>query len=1008
MTIRRRVFFALFGAALALSLALRREPQAGEPKLALLLELVAFIAVSFLLEAIKPKPKIEEGRPPKLDFPTSDAGRVIPLVCGTDIVESPDLCWWGDSRQDAITKRVSTGFFSRQRILIGYFYFASLHLGLCRAIARGTLRMVEFYVGDKLLSSATVIGGGRLDIVDQSFQDAENDTGGFAASVDFFDGDLTQPASVFLDTVDRLRVTTAATPTAPAYRGTCYIVVRQLTFADATATNKGAFLGNSPNIQPIKVTLQEELPLFTGQSAGQNLIGGLDANPINWIYTVLTDIEWGMKQADSMIDLGTSGSFKKASDACIAEGNGFSMTFETITPNEEKLKEALRQIDGVLFVHPATGKWTISLARESNHANFGWDIDTVLQLTDDDVIAIDDYKPGEWASTLTDLEVAYRNRADAYRRSFAPAKNMANSIMLADGSIAAPVRNGGVLEFPGIRTSSLANQVAHRELRARSTPLISVSLKATRKAWSVALNDVVAWTSTRYGHTKLAMRVLNVDYGTLGSDSIGLTLVQAIGFGFQPGLFGDPADSGWEPPGVTLGAFPADEQLAIEAPRGLVVRDPDFSGNPYDGKILVSARRQENELGFRATQRNPSGSGGYSEAGDTLTFARIGSLTSSLAVGSAYPLATLTVTPGPDSQTAIEEVFDDATTIGDLGSKLVQLIYVGGEFMLVQSAANSGGNVNLQNVYRGVLGTAQIAHSAGEDVWLLFVGADMASTILSNTTSVDVQLRQKSSEDVYAGSVTTITFTLAKKAMRPYPPSAVFYNGSGTPFGAPNMEGDGSGLNGVGFDIDWRRRRFDVADEIAELLADQSVDASTEYRVRVYVDPTGADVLAFDSGWVSGSGPETPTQAEIVNEDAAGTALRVNIAVRHDVEAEVDLEGHHELDHVVTPTSPRTTQFWIGGDLSSGVTSIAYTAMMSTTHTVTIGASYSTATVEANIDGGGWSLLIGTGATSNTIALTSGEMLELRVTANEAPARNFVEINDGTNDVAYGVFTNGT
>ena len=337
---------------------------------------------------------------------------------------------------------------------------------------------------------------------------------------------------------------------------------------------------------------------------------------------------------------------------------------------------------------------------------------------------------------------------------------------------------------------------------------------------------------------------------------------------------------------------------------------------------------------------------------------------------------------------------------------------------LVSSASNNVSDVDLENVYRGVLDSAQMSHAIGTPVWLIFQGSGLTDTVFPTTNNVDIELRMRSASSTYSGAVTVIGLTMANRAVRPYLPSALLYNGSGSEFNVPALEGDGAGLNGVGFDVAWWRRTFEALDEVAAMKADfAGVDASTEYRVTVFVDPSGANVQAYQSTWATGATLATrPTQMLVANEAAIGTEIRVRIEVRHDYsdskETLLNLEGRYSLDHDVTPTSPRSGHFYMGGDLSASVSSNSYTALATGTYTVNIGATMNSQ-IQYRINGGAWTNLTGytiNVSTTGTIAgVNTNDTIELKHLVNTVPARNFMELqNPSSANVAYGVFTDAS
>jgi hypothetical protein len=995
---------ALWGSAIYEALR-HREP--GEPQVAILWNLILLVAVVVLTELLRPKPQIEDARPALLgdfQFPTATEGRVVPILWGRNRVRGPNVVWYGDLTQEAISKFFKSGLWSGKRVITGFRYYLGVQFAICRG-PNCVIRRI--WVGeDEVWSGTAASDATRIDInLPELFGGTEYGQGGLVTSVYFYTGGSAQPVDAYLNTADRQRITTAATPTAPRYSGTCHLVARALEgVGQPYSQNSGAYLGTTTNIKPWSFEVERYPALFSGQSSGQNKIGGVDANPVNVMYELLTNTEWGFGYSPSSIDVGSSSSFKSASDRMIAEGNGWSLLLDSAIQAKELKQELERQMDAVVFLDQASGKWKIKLVRAD------YSIGSVLQLDESNVLEVRDFTRGSWEDTTNQIQVKYTKRDDDYKESYAVAQDQANAIISSGGSSLNPTAVVAQVSYPGVKNSDLASQIAWRDLRAQSYPLARVTLVVNRENWSVTIGDVVAWSSVNLGLTQLPMRVTRVDYGSLTDNQITLSLVQDVFYYATPSM-GTPGSSGWVNPATSLGAYNSAHQIALEAPRAIITRDPDYEGDPNVAKVLCAARRQGFEVAFNIGQRNASGtpSGSFADAGDVVSFMRIGKLTSALSASQANPVSSFLITPDPDSQTQLEEAFNDNATLADLGVSFSNLILVGNEFMLVSDAAVSGADVALTNVYRGALDSAQAAHAINTPVYLIFVGAGLTETNFTNTFNVDIELRAKSSTATYSGSPspTVINLTMAKRAMRPYPPAAALYNGLGTPFTVPSVDAAGSGLNGTGFNVAWWRRDYRNSNEVLALLSDDSgVDPSTEYRLRVFVDPSGSNTEVYTGSWVTGAGPLLVNRLLLWNVAAAGTPIRVQIEARHDILSEVDLTSRHNLIHNVTPTSAYDARFYLGGDLRASDVSNSYVALSTGTFTVRIGAAYSTSNVQVRINSGSWTTVIAAGGTSGTFSASSSDTIELRHTVNESPSPNLIQLEDPSAViVAYGVLS---
>lgn len=1024
---------------------LMANPSPGMPKYAIWQQLILLAVMLVLNEYLMPKPKIENARPSgngDFKIPTATEGRPMPLLWGRAEISAPNVIWHGDISQSPIMKRVKTGLWSSKQFIVGFRNRVAFQQGLCRGggtnVAVRGIKCAGKEVWSGYVNSNTTISVNLPEL----FGGDEFGDGGFVGNIEFYVGSTTQPVSSFLNSTSRQRIASAATPTAPRYTGLCHVVVHEFGVNDQTAL--GAYIGNSTQVRHFSFDVERFPSTFTGQTAGQNQIladdGGYDANPANVIYEYLTNTEWGMKIDSTKI----GSSFLTASATFITEKLGFSMLLDTEMPGDEFLKEMERHIDGVVWRDPSTGKWEIKLARAD------YDINTVPQLSEVNC-RVQNYTQSTWEDTVNQVQVRYFRRDDGYKETYALAQDMANAMIRGGGTVTTGKISPTQMVFPGVKNAYVASLIAWRELRTLSRPTCRAQVTVGGEFWNIKLGEVVAWTNTRYNFVKKPMRVVSIDYGTLDDNAIGLALAEDTSY-FLAASFPAPDPSLFVDTTVDLQAYTSADQLIFEAPVGIYLRDPSHSFSTF-GKIPVLADfytvqthavRKTNELGYRIYQ-DPTGAPPELGRNRVYEFMEVGDLVTTLPRGQANPRSSIQVT----CSSRVFDNFDNSVTLDALGSEIPHLILVGNEFMLPTSATYSSGTLTMADVYRGVLDSVQEAHSPGAKVYFLFLGGD-AARVVGNTgggqslwpvkysISTTFHLKALGWEGAeFGGTPTTVVLSSTNRAVRPNPPSAILYNGSGTPFTTPSMEGAGAGANGFRIDSSWWRRNSFTLDDVQSVTADDPslptmngydgspsvVGANPEYRLEVRADPLGANTLVATTGttWVTGAGPVSVLRNNLLMAAPAGTLFRFLIRSRHDWSNPAgflpattisNIESRYDFAHDVTPTSSLTGQFYFNTGLgttgiAANVNSASYTAVATGTFTLNIGAAQGTANIQVSINGGAYSTVIAAGLTTGTFSATSGDTIRVRRTVNEAPNPNFVELlNPSSVAVAYGVFNN--
>lgn len=1034
--------------------AIQRMRRSGRRNGGFIESLILFAILTVIKEFLLPPPEVENAKPSGLgdfSFPTATQGRVIPLIWGTVKLAGPNVIWYGDLQQVPIVKEIKTGLFSSIDQITGYKYRIGWQMALCRGPID---ELLGVYIGDDFVadySGAPITDGNTFTInLPELFGGDSLGSGGIIGTWKLFGGTTSQSASDYLSNTSVESATIAAAGTGyllneiitedgsgtgtratfrvagvafgtgavtdivpisggsytansanpaattggsgsgltlnltygpefqagfgsvPAYRGTAYVV--------NNATN--AYIGNSTSIKPwafLARRIPNGLGLLTSQA---ELNSGNDANPANVIYEILTDTDWGLSVPTADID---TSNFNAVAATLATEGNGFSYILDRASKAEDLLRLVQEQIDGIIYYDGNLGQWRIGLARADYTPG-------TQPLVDESSAKLLNYSRGSWENTANEVRVEFADRANEFQTTYGVAQDTAN-VRIQGSTVSVTKR------YPGVKSATLANDIAWRDLRTFAYPLAKATVEVDREFWDVAPADVVELSNSTLGVTRLPMRVTKIDFGTLDANTIRLELVQDVFYSSDPS-FGDPTGSSWTDPTVGVEAFPADEQVAFEAPRALVRRDPR-DGSLVD-KVYAAARQRGAAAIFEIRERHSAGavSGDFSVAGTSFQFCKIGVLNAALTSKSAYPLTSLDLFPAPDAQDVLTPSIATTDDLGELGTNLLNLVLVGDEFMLVESASNSASLTRLNNVYRGALDSVQADHDAGTPVYVLSSGGAISDDSIPETDNVEVKLIPVSiNAELAEASATTISFAMDKRIRRPYPPSLIELNGSAWDTTNVSLEFGGSGPEDYHVDVDLRRRDYrtaDLGDEITALGEDAATTFgdfptanSTDHLVTVTHDPGGADDAVYTAEVVSGSNFALERLVLLQALDGAVPTgdLRVAVQSRHSDGGET-LTSRQTLAHDFDIASALEGQVEFGL-LSQNETSATYTADAAGQHDFTLSSTFTAGDVEYRIDTGGgfgaWTTLIAAGNTTGNIAGVSvSDDIQVRHTSADA------------------------
>lgn len=947
-----------------------------------------YLAVFVALDLLKPKPKLEDARPSGLgdfNFPTATEGRIVPLVWGTVLLEAPNVVWFGNFRSRARTQNVRTGLFSSDEVVIGYKYYVGMQMALCHGPVD---KLVDIWIDGEPLGIGPVAGSGACNIDLPDLMGGVEDGGGFEGDGYFYQGNLTDSVDTYLDG--------QITDPVPAYRGLCHYVW------------EGGYVGTYTNI-PVWAFEVQRLPdgldLATHYPGAETVNDGKDCNPMNALYELMTNDDWGLQISASDIN---RTNLRAAANVLKTENNGWSFVLDREMSAEQVKEEIERQINGQLYFNRTDGVWEIKLARQDYTPS-------ALDLYDEsNVIELVNFARATWEETVNEVRLGFHDRGDDYRERFAFAQDMANNIAQS-GAVSTTV------QFPGVKVPALANQLCWRTLRELSYPLAQLEIKCNRSAFTHHPGSVFRFSNLRLGISEVVFRVIKLDYGSPENDHIRVWAVQDI-FALGVGIFGIPSTTGWEEPLDDYELVTLVNSLILEAPRQMVVQDPF---NPQLQTRIWQGARDPGGSTSRLHVYQRSGtsrpvSGAYSADSFINTFLLAGTLKT------AIPAYYATATRPAIETIEVNELdqLDDLELIGnaDTVSGLLTICYIDGEYIGYEVVTDATTYFTLTRIYRGLFHTAPKAHAIGTRVWFIGQsGGGLTRTAWADTyDEIDTQLRSVNREEESTLGETPVNEVGLEYLYEvPLAPRDPQLHGSYAPSAASldtsyTTETGLTGDDARALEVEVTPRAWRVEDILEDTNLDQStpyayLDDNPEFDFVLTMDPSGTPKVVETFTEVN---TETPTAYILRN--AVIKAMGANTAMATD--AKLVVTARHNPDDVTgSPENPVGMEFSFdvtsslqGQDLmfggfavstpSTGVTFGETGSYTFDIHT----ALPSSGIVQISVNGGGWLTVITAGNSSGSRSITAGSSVQIQFT--QAPTSDqFFDVTGPTAEVGYGV-----
>lgn len=656
-------------------------------------------------------------------------------------------------------------------VTVGFKYFLGVQIALCHGAVDSVRRLI---VGERDAWSGNISSTSEVYVNAPELFGGTKSQGGVAGVMKVSMGDAAQTQDPYL-------VENCAS-NVPAYLGLTTVLFKRFYWSAMNPYFKAPWL---------EVT--RILKGWRGGSAWYPetaVINTLDMNPAHVIYQCLTDVDWGMGYSALDID---DANFRAVALKLYNEGFGISLIWENQMAIGDFVQIICDHINGALQLDLKTGKFKLKLIRD------GYDVNSLIELTPDNIATLDSFQRIGLGEMVNTLNITYTDRNQV--KQTVTVHDLAT--IEAQGVVISTTR-----EYLGIRDPNLAMRVAERDLGTMSAPLAKVSLTVNRVLFDKERGDEIAFTWPLLGITRLPMRIIDIDKGSMLDGVIRVELIEDV-FGFpaessvkpQPPIWVDPQ----QPPA------PSSLRKVIELPYWELQRQlspGDFAVFPSDGAALGTLANKPSGMSYDyAICSSPN----YDELGR--------------AQFSTNALLLEAVTA---AQTSLK--ISSGSMLGDVA--VGEYALLGNEFIRVDAINPILGTMT---VGRGCLDTAPSGWPVNTAIFFPqdSFGSDSVQYLSGQTVSVKM-LPRTGLGQLALSAAPTDTVTMVGRFAKPYPPGQLRLVGSvaSTPSTAYPTDVIGN------LTVTWKSRNRLVQNLEDESLGNITPEANTTYNLRVYEGST--------------------------------------------------------------------------------------------------------------------------------------------------------------------------
>ena len=693
---------------------------------------VLFVGALVASLLLTPKPKFENARASGLNdlqYPRAQEGAPVPLILGRVKMPGPNTTWVGDFKAVAIKKKQKTGLFSSKKVIVGYTYYIGVDLAL--ALGKCTLH--------KIVNDKTTIWEGTASADENTIPinlpnlfGGPEKGGGMVGTMRYYPGSQSQGKNAYL-------ASKIGADDTPAYRGFAHLVL------------EGLNIGESNQLRAMWMEMSQ---YTNGLALGGGMhIVGMDMNPMETLYQAFT-LDWGgLDVSPDLLDLD---SLRACAQTLFNEGNGMSILVSTPNSGKDIANEVLRQVDGLMYQNPVTGKMVMKLIR------LDYELEDLPIFDETNVITIRNFTSKLWEDTVNQVRVKFTDRSQDYKDGTAMVQDMAN--INAQGRIRS-ITNA----YPAVMSNTLSVDVATRDLSQSSVPLLGASMELNREGAALRPGDPFIWSWDPYGIEMVVMRVKTFDLGALNDNRIVIECNQDE-FALDQTVFTVPSSPG---SGVVVPNDPA-----VASPARLVREGAYFFAasagvalSPNQTVIIVSAVPPTGSEVFDVWTSNDAGAN-YGSSESNIVYTANARLSNAITASAGFTtgiLATVVITTPSDeiASVTVDEILEGAG-----------LFYIGQELFAHTSVTNNGdGTFTLINVRRALLDTVPTAHAINDRVWFI-EGDNVIDDAMGGGDTVRVKVTPQTFRDqMLLADAPYDSVVLNYRAQRPLRPANVKFNG---------------------------------------------------------------------------------------------------------------------------------------------------------------------------------------------------------------------------------------